>query len=245
MKLSTFLICASLAAPSLSAQKGSGCTNPGIQWTINPMYIDNVTANAFQSDGSPYINGQTGVSAVIYVCSGTNDAVLLLSKNRHYTLSYSKLLASNSNTPSWALSGAPQSMTGEANVRNLLYVPAGTDRNQEYSFTTRYQGGLIMVNPSPAAPSSAPNLLPIANTPYPDSLVEVHHCPANTNTSTCPNITNETWTVYPDPTATASGTSNTGLPITQVGTLLQTVKGSSVNAGQFSMPFVFTISLLN
>jgi hypothetical protein len=71
----------------------------------------------------------------------------------------------------------------------------------------------------------------------------VHHCPANTNTSTCPNIVQETLFAYPDPNPTASGVGQSGLPITQVGTLLVTNK--LVNGGQFSMPFLFTISLLN
>jgi hypothetical protein len=240
-----------LAAQTAFAQKPGSCTNPSIQWTINPIYVDGTTPNAVQSDGSPYIDGQPGVSAVVHVCSGTYDAILLLSKSRSLSFSFAKLLASNSYTPSWALSGTTQSGAGGFTVHNLFFVPSGTDRNQEYTFTTRGGGttsgswNLSMVNPSPDAPSSLPNRVAIANTPYPDSLVIVHHCPANVNTSTCPNITHETWFAYPDPNPTASGVGQNGLPITQVGSLLISSHGTEVNAGEFSMPFSFTISLLN
>jgi hypothetical protein len=237
------LLLAFLAASAASAQKPGSCVNPSIQWTINPTYIDGTT-NAVQSDGATYIDGQPGVSAVVHVCSGTYDAILLLSKGRTLSTSFSKLLASNSNTPSWALNGSTQSQTGST-IHNLFYVPSGADRNQEYTFTTRGGAGFSMVNPSPDAPSSVPNLVAIGNTPYPDSLVVVHHCPANTNTSTCPNITHETWFVYPDPNPTASGTGQTGLPITQVGALIVSSHGTNVNGGEFSFPFYFTISLLN
>jgi len=233
-----------LAAQPAFAQKPGSCTNPSIQWTINPIYVDGTTPNAVQGDGPPYIDGQPGVSAVVHVCSGTYDAILLLSKGRSLSTSYAKPLASNSYTPSWALSNSTQSGTGST-IHNLFFVPSGTDRYHEYTFTTRGGAGFSMVNPSPEAPSSLPNLVAISNTPYPDSLVIVHHCPANTNTSTCPNITHETWFVYPDPNPTASGVGQSGLPITQVGALLISSHGSEVNAGEFSMPFFFTISLLN
>ena len=168
---------------------------------------------------------------------------------RTLTFSFAKLLASNSYTPAWAKTGSTESAIS-LNIYNLFYVPTGKDRNSEYTFTTR-MGALVggigfhMVNPSPDAPSSAPNL-PIANVPYTNSLVVVHYCPGNTNTSTCPNIVHETWFVHPDPNPTGSGTSSqTGLPLTQVGFLVINSNRSNVNAGEFSMPFSFTISLLN
>jgi len=237
-----------------SAQKGGKCADPSIQWTINPMYVDGITPSAIQGDGAPYVDGQSGVTAVINVCSGSYDATLQLGKGRTFSFSFAKQLASNSNTPSWALSGSTESGTGGFDVRNLFFVPSGSNRNLEYTFTTRSGStppapgspDFTMTNPAPEAPSSVPNLLAIANVPYNDSLVIVHHCPAGTNTATCPNITHETWFVYPDPNPTASGTGQTGLPITQVGTLLTVShNGSEVNAGEFSMPYYFTISLLN
>ncbi len=243
----------SLVAQAAQAQTSGNCTDPGIQWTINPIYVDGTTPNRIQGDGAPYISGQNGVTARINVCSGTYDATLLLAKPRTLSFSFAGLLAYNSNTPSWALTGSTQTGTGFLNVRNIWFVPSGSERNSEDTFTTRLGSNppapsgspaFPMANPSPDAPSSIPNVLRLANNPYPDSLVTVHHCPGNTNTATCPNITHETWFVYPDPNPTASGASQTGLPITQVGNLLITVHGSIVDAGEFSMPFSFTISLL-
>ena len=150
----------------------------------------------------------------MHECSGTYDATLLLSSPRGLSFSFASLLASNTKTPSWALSGATQSGPGFLNVRNLFFVPSGKNRaTDEFEFTTRFGSNVPatgnpsfpMVNPSPDAPSSVPNLLAIANAPKPTSKVIVRHCPASTNTTACPNITRETWFVYPDPTPTDDG----------------------------------------
>src|ERR1051325_4894004 len=134
MKPTLTLLFTFLAATSAFAQKAGSCVNPSIQWTINPTYIDGST-NAVQSDGATYIDGQPGVSAVVHVCSGTYDAILLLSKGRALSTSFAKVLATNSNPPSWAPTGGTQTGAGST-IHNLFYVPAGTDRNHEYSFTT-------------------------------------------------------------------------------------------------------------
>ena len=141
------------AAGTAFAGKPGSCVNPSLQWTIGPNYIDGTT-NAVQSDGATYIDGQPGVSAVVHVCSGTYDAILLLSKGRTFSTSFAKLLASNPNTPSWALNGTTQTET-TSTIHNLFFVPSGTDRNQEYSFTTRGGAGFSMVNPAPQAPFRA------------------------------------------------------------------------------------------
>lgn len=250
MKTTLMLICLSLALPAVYAQKTHGCTDPGTQWILNSLYVDNTTANAIQGDGSPYVNGQSGVTAVINVCSGTTDATLLLGSPRKLSFSFAGLLASNSYTPSWALSGSTETGTGFLNVRNIFFVPAGSNRNLEYTFTTWFGSNppapgtpnFRMAGPSPQAPQAGAG--GDVNSPYTGSLIVVHHCPAGANTSTCPNIVHETWFAYPDPNPTASGAGQTGLPIAQVGTLLVSNKGGSINGGQFSMPFLFTISLL-
>jgi hypothetical protein len=73
--------------------------------------------------------------------------------------------------------------------------------------------------------------------------VIVHHCPANSSAGNCPNIVKETWFVYPDTNVSEPGLSQTGLPKTSVGALLDFTKSTPKNAGEFSMPFYFTISL--
>ena len=250
MKTTLLLILLTAAMNAAETAKGNSCTDPGTQWVINPLYIDGSTPNAIQGDGSPYVNGQSGVTAVIQVCSGTTDATLLLANSRKVSFNFSHLLASNSYTPSWALNGSTVSGTGFLNVRNVYFVPPGSNRNLEYTFTTWFgstppaQGNpdFRFAGPNPQAPQAGAG--GNTNTPYPASLIVVHHCPADTNTSTCPNILHETWFAYPDPNPTAGGVGQTGLPITQVGALLVSSHGQVVNGGQFQMPFLFTISLL-
>jgi hypothetical protein len=86
-----------------------------------------------------------------------------------------------------------------------------------------------------------------ASSPFTGSAVIVHHCPANSTASEgpCVGIVKETWFVYPEsaPTTYADG-SPAPATATQVGALVNTQKKSPVNAGQFSMPFNFRISVL-
>ncbi|HKD06091.1 MAG TPA: hypothetical protein VKB79_09335 [Bryobacteraceae bacterium] len=247
MKTMLTLIILSVGIQAASAQKGKCPPDQPIEWIINPTYVDGTTPNRILGDGVPYINGQSGVAAVIQVCSGTNDATLQISSPRTLSLSFYNLLYPTPQTPSWALSGSMETDTTFLNVRNLLFVPAGKDRSMEYTFTTWFgtggtPTGFKMRGPAPQAPQGGAGG---GNSPYPESLIVVHHCPAGANTSTCPNPVQETWFAYPDPNPTASGASQTtGLPITQVGTLFVSSKGQTVNAGEFSMPFLFTISLL-
>jgi hypothetical protein len=248
----TLLLVVMAATAAANAEAKGTCANPGVTWTIDGLYVDGTPA-AIQGDGAAYADGQSGVTAHINVCSGTYDATLLLSGRRSLSFSFARLLASNAYTPSWVLAGNTVSGAGFLNIRNLWFVPAGFTRNDEYTFTT-WMGsnvpvsgspGFDMLNPSPDATlTGGPNLAK-ANVPYPNSPVIAHHCPANTNTATCPNIVAETWFVYPDPNPTAAGTSPTGLPIATVGVLFASSKGSNVNAGEFSMPFLFTISMEN
>lgn len=228
-----------------AAHAGTCNSDVPLQWIINPLYVDGAS-NLIQGDGGgPYVDGQSRVAAHINVCSGTYDATLLAGPHRNMTISFAKILATNSNTPNWAAGGSTVGLAF-LNVRNLFFVPAGYDRSMEYTFTTRLGSSLAggnlgnfpMLNPNQQAPTNEGNPA-VSNSPYPNSLVFAHHCPANSNTTTCPNIIHETWFAYPDPSPTTSGTSQTGLPITQVGALV-----NSGNQGEFSMPFYFTISLL-
>jgi len=217
------------------------------------VYVDNSTSSAIAGDGSPYINGQSGVSATIKVCTGTNDAVLSNS-SRNISFSFAKMLFSNANTPSWANSGGTVTGTGLLNVRNITFVPTGLTRADEYMFTTRMGSNLPVkgswnfriFKQTTDAVSGNDVYVSTNNTPYLNSAVIAHHCPANSTaiTAPCAGVIHETWFVYPD-TAVESGTSQTGLPLSQVGALVNTQKPSNpVNAGEFSMPFYFAISTL-
>jgi hypothetical protein len=245
----TIVITSLLALAASSVQAKGSCTsqNPGLEWTVNPLYVDGSVA-AIQGDGAPFINGQDGVNTVINVCSGTYDATLVFSGSaRSLSFDFSGMVAHNQYTPSWALAGNTESGPGGFfNVHDLWFVPVGYTRADEYTFTTwfgsnvpaRGTPGFRMTNPSHDAPPGNEN--PTAsNVPYPNARVIAHHCPANTNTASCPNVVAETWFVYPEPVSTTPGDP------APVGVLLTTVKGSLVNSGEFRMPFFFTISMLN
>jgi hypothetical protein len=224
-----------------------------LQWTIASTYVDGATPNLLVSDGGgAYVNGQSGIQAIIEVCDGTNDAVMQFGSNlRSFSVIFSKPLATNSKTPAWA-SGSISGQ-GTLNVRNIAYVPPGKTRADEYVFTTR-MGALVpakgtwnfrMWNANNvASPTSGPELIE-ANTPYTASLVYAHHCPANSTATTgpCVGIIHETWFVSAD-TAGTVFSSQTGLPLTLVGGLQNSQTPSPVNAGQFSIPFSFVISTM-
>jgi hypothetical protein len=198
-----------------------------------------------------YVDGQSGVSAVLKICEGTNDAVLQLSSTaRSFSVSFTRPLATNSKTPSWA--SGTVSGQGILNIRNITFVPSGHTRADEYDFTARMGSQLPvkgvwnvrMWATSTDASTSVDSWVTAANRPYNASLVNVHHCPANSTATTgpCAGIVHETWLVSADPGGTGlSG--QTGLPLTQVGRL-QNTQTQVVNAGQFSIPFSFVISTL-
>lgn len=239
-----------IAAPA----RGGTCNlDPPLQWTLNPLYVDNVTPSAITGDGSPYVNGQSGVTATIKVCTGTNDAVLS-NTSRTITFSFAKKLASNANTPSFASSGGAVTGPGLLNIRDITYVPAGFTRADEYTFTTRMGSDLPVkgtwnfriFSPATDAVSGTDTWVTANNTPYLNSSVIAHHCPANSTATVppCVGVIHETWFVYPDSNVTESGMSQTGLPKTQVGGLVNSQRSAPINGGQFSMPFYFAITSL-
>ena len=138
----TIVITSLLAVAASSAQAKGSCTsqNPGLEWTVNTLYVDGSVA-AIQGDGAPYINDQSGVSTVINVCSGTYDATLVFSgSGRSLSFDFSGIVASNQYTPSWALAGNTESGPGGFfNVHDLWFVP----RASRVRTNTRSQRGLV------------------------------------------------------------------------------------------------------
>jgi hypothetical protein len=239
--------------PLAAANTGNCHLDVPLRWTIASTYTDGITRDLVVDDGGgPYVNGQSGVQSTIKVCDGTNDAVMQFSSTvRGFTVLFTKPLATNSNTPPWG-SGSVSGQ-GILNIRNVAFVPPGYTRAEEYSFTTRMRAQLSvkgtwnirMWNANNQASPTSGAALAEANTPYTSSLVHAHHCPANSNATTgpCAGIVHETWFVYAD-TAGTGVSSQTGLPLTQVGGLQNSQTATPVNAGQFSMPFSFVISTI-
>jgi len=221
--------------------------------------VDGATTNAIQGDGSPYVYGQAGItSSQVKVCTGTYDAILQLSAtgSRSISVSFAKMLDRTTNTPTWAATGQTMSGTWFLNIPDIWFVPTGLSRSQEFDFTSR----LVSAGPPSASnPNSTIGHVRMLNpnsdvksytvlggaVPYPDALVNVHHCPADSSPSTsgaCANILKETWFVWPDPNV--SGTAN-GYPISQVAELILDGKqGTRIYAGEFSIPFYFVITSL-
>jgi hypothetical protein len=242
-----FLLCAAGIAP-LYGGKPTGCQNIPLQWTLNDLYVDGTTLNSIRGDGSAYTHGQSGVSALIKACdvNGTNNAVLMTGSSRQLTFTFAAhLVAPSPNMPSWA-TGIVSGSGGVLNVARITFVPGGKDRSQEYTFTT-WMGSDVPVkgswnfrmwNPTTDAISGDPATNPYvatANTPNINTLVNAYHCPANnpSPSATCTGVTQETWFVWP----MGAGP--------WVGGLVNTTKPTSpVSAGQFTMPFYFTISVL-
>lgn len=258
--LKTFLYTSVLLSASLTLFAGgppSGCADVATQWIVNDYYTDGTTLNGIRADaGGPYRNGQSGVTATIQICNGTNDAILMTGSSRQLSFNFGQRLASNANTPSWA-TGVVTGSGATLHIRRITFVPTGYDRSQEYSFTT-WAGSILPVKgwnfrmwkPTTDAISDNPatNInLAAANGPFTDSPAIVHHCPANSNATTgqCVGVIKETWFVYPDPNPTTY-TDGTPAPQTTVyvGALVNTQKATPVNGGQFSMPFFLKISVL-
>lgn len=255
--LSASLLFSTAALNPLAAANPNSCKDIATRWTVNEYYVDGITLNSIRGDGAgPFINGQSGVTATIQICNGTNDAVLMTGSSRKLSFSFDRMLASNSNTPSWA-TGLVTGGGGTLHIRRITFVPAGYDRAQEYLFTT-WAGSILPVKgswnfrvwkPVTDAMSDNPNTnihLATANGPLMDSPVVVRHCPANSSATTgpCTGIVKETWFVYPDssPTTYMDGTPAPPTAV-HVGALVNTQKSTPVNAGQFSMPFYLTISV--
>jgi hypothetical protein len=136
-------------------------------------------------------------------------------------------------------------------VRNIIYVPTGGNRANEYEFTTHLAGHgplnthLYMMSSSVAAVPAVNDAF--INTPYTDAPLHVYHCAANFlgTSSYCTANQKEQWFVWPD--SSANGTSTqTGLPVSQVGTLeMDAVRPNPEGSGgEFSVPFLFVITAL-
>ena len=258
MKRTTLAALVALAAAVVYSSAGGAapCKNPGTQWVIMPSYPVDGLPNRITGDSMPYVSGQTGVTAVIQVCSGSYDATIDIGSRsgRSIWFSFRDMLVTNAYTPQFALDRSTVKVT-RFNVRNLWFVPAGKNRSQDFTFTTRLGASLDsganapMLAPEVDAPRNTTDNLTIANDPYPNSPVQVLHCSGDVNSiAACAGVMTETWFVYPDPNPTASGTAN-GLPITQVGALLvQAGSGKNAgtkNGGEYSATFFFGIAMLD
>jgi hypothetical protein len=220
---------------------GGPCATTSINVTISYNYaFGGVSFASAVYPDSPlaYSDGVNGVRAIINNCSG--DLILDLNNStRQVGFSFQNAVSMNSDTPVWP-STSFLATGAYLVVNNLLYNSSGP------SFTT---GAELAFTP-PGGTSRSPDTICFhnltanvtggclnVNSPDNTSLLVVQHTPANPLTGAV-----ETWTINPDNTnMNLSGTP----AATQVGALQLPPHGSSrdVNAGQFSMPFQFTVTL--
>ncbi|HKD04464.1 MAG TPA: hypothetical protein VKB79_01065 [Bryobacteraceae bacterium] len=240
-KLIIFLMPAALMAPAILF--GGTCATTSVNVTISYNYTFggiSFASAVYPDSALAYSDGVNGVRAIINNCSG--DLILDLNNStRQVGFSFQNSVAANGSTPSWT--STPFFASGAYLVVNNLMF--NYNASVSHSFTT---GAELAFTP-PGGTSKSPDTVCFhnltadvtggcLNVNYPDntSLLMVVHTPANSAPGGV-----ETWTIYPDNTnMNLSGTP----AATQVGTLQLPPHGGSrdVNAGQFSMPFQFTVT---
>ena len=230
-----------LLGPALLAANGPCKTTP-VSVSISPTYTFGTTtspAMIYPDNASAYVDGANGVSAYINTTC-TNDLIVNLnSSSRKVGFSFLNALETNSSTP--AFTGTPFLAQGSYLViSNLMF---NYSPNAWYQFSTsaslsftppggssKSQARLIFSNPQANVYVPTGN-----NQPMTTSLIIVTHSPANPTTGAA-----ETWTITPDST----NMNPAGSPAaTQVGTLdVPASHNTLANAGQFGMPFQFTVT---
>ena len=229
------------------------CRDIPTVWTLNGTFGTTTTATRIYSDGASYSDGSEGVSATIKLCSGTNDAVLIVGGGRTILFNFGGafLAAGSTAAPVWT-SGAFASPPPKVrncggspctilNIRNILDSGAGP-RNQYYLLHTRLDSALVA--PDKASyhlqmhnRSTCPNVAcdsndDLTNFPNSNARVIVEHYPSSDSIDEC--SFKECWLVYPE-TSTPPGS----MSPSQNAVLMSNDR--TINFGQFSMPFSFTI----
>jgi hypothetical protein len=223
--------------PAVALHAAGPCQTSPVSVAISPTYSfgGSSSAAAILPDSSaPYANGISGVSAIINT-SCTADLILDLGKStRQIGWSFQSAVAANISTPTWT--GTAFLSSGDHMVvRNLLYQ---YNPSAYYQFTTSAafdfnapDGGtdrVTFANPSAQVHTAEPNQ------PYNTALVVVTHLPADPTTGAV-----ETWVIAPS----NANTNPSGPPAaTELGTLLIASKHGLTDAGEFSLPFQFTIT---
>lgn len=226
-----------IALQAVALHASGPCQTNPVSVAINPTYSfggSYLTAAIFPDSSVPYTNGVDGVSAIINT-SCTADLILDLGKStRQIGWSFQSVIATNGSTPTWT--STPFLSSGDHMVvSNLLYnyVPSAP-----YTFTTTAvfdftapDGGTDRVA---FANTFAQVHTPEPNQPYLTALVVVTHLPADPTTGAV-----ETWIITPS----NANTNPSGMPAaTELGTLLVAAKHGQTDAGEFSLPFQFTVT---
>lgn len=258
------------AGVASAAGKGACNLDVPLKWEILDRYVDGNTVNAIQDDRlspanppRPYLHNQDDVIAQIAVCNGTGNAALNVrfqSGPRQAFINFRTMVYVSADTPDWAGRGDTIGCVGYNlcwvfGIQNILYVPSGSDRGDEYEFTTVMGGHgplfskLSFFNPGGNVVQPPDQFTAVSNDPYPNSLIRVHHCPASFtgSSSFCVSGQSEQWFVWPEEVPKPMGVLSAPPSARQVATLIlngMKKPRGPVNGGEFSIPFLFKITSL-
>lgn len=206
-------------------------------------YAGSTIPSAIYSDGGgEYVDGVSGVSAAIKICSGTNDAVLNVSSSkRTFTFAFPSPISGSviTQVPAW-IPGV-YAGSGWINVRNMLYSKQQFTTHLGSTFTlpidrSTYRLRFMAYQVDAPDLHVNPSEIPDENNPYPASPVVVYpNYPAVCGPGNMPS-----WRVL--------GTNPNSLGMMQVGTLHKEVSSKGtltlVHEGQYSTPFELRIEAL-
>jgi len=111
--------------------KPGGCQDIATQWTVNDRYIDGTTLNAIRADSlGPYKNGQSGVTATIQICNGSNDAVLMTGSSRQLTFTLPRICWRRTLTHPPGPPALLQALAERCTFARLRLCPPGTTKRK-------------------------------------------------------------------------------------------------------------------
>lgn len=225
---------------SVAAAAGP-CKNIPVRVTLYTHAVTNGATgesvpSALQSDGAgEYVDGASG-SALIMICSGTNDAVVNLSRSkRKFKFVFAPPLAGSvvEEAPSWV--PGTFLVTGWINVRHLTFSKDPFTTRVGSTFTgpdgAQYRLGFHPYD-ADAPDLHSPELAVMDNTPYLTSPAVVFP----SYPPVCAPGTMPTWIVR--------GTSPNGGGLLQVATLHKKTRDGQIHHGQYSMPFELRIEAM-
>jgi hypothetical protein len=225
--------------------KGS-CTDIPVRVTILNPVVDPITGamvtSAITSDGrGEYVDGVSGVSAAIKICSGTYDAVVIVkAPKRTFTYQFAPPIPGSiiQEQPAWI--PGTWSISGWINVRDILYSKQPFTTHVGSTFTLPANGSTYRLRFMPFMVDAPdlhvdPDEIPGENTPYSSSYAKVYPQSFDCNSG---GTTKPSWIVV--------GNNLNDQGILQVGTLrkLPNGRGQSTHQGQYTMPFELRIEAL-
>lgn len=193
---------------------------------------------ALQPDAAgEYINGKSA-SALIKICSGTNDAVLNVSgTKRTFTFAFGAPIDGSvvQGMPSWV--PGRYAVSGWINIRNITFSKQPFTTHMGATFTgpdrATYRLGLDPYGVDAPDLHSGSELSAIDNTPYSTSPAVVYP----SYPAVCASGTMPTWLVR--------GTTPNSSGMLEVATLHKVpTNGSQIHQGQYSMPFEMRIEAM-